>query len=435
MEKKTHRHLPLPGQRILRSVIAVWLCFAIYLLRGHQGIPFYSAIAALQCMTPYTRGMRPVARRRLLGTLMGAFFGLILLLLERNVIGHASQDDWVHILLIGVFAGITLYSTVLLKLSDMAYFSTVVLLSITVNHIGDANPYLFVLHRVLDTFIGVAVAELVNRLQLPRARKTDTLFVSGIDDTLMGADKKLSPYSVIELNRILQDGARFTISTMQTPATVRELLKGVELRWPIIAMDGAILYDMDKLRYIRTVRMSEAQAERMTAFLEREGLSFFTNTIEGDLLVIRIGDLGNEAIRQLYEKRRLSPYRNFARRRPGDFANVVYFLIMDKEDVLARTEEKLSRQDWIGDFRVAWDRSKDHDGYSCLKICSAQASRANMLRELEAIMGTKETVTFGSIPGQYDVLIEQADRDVLVKELRRRFEPVDWRCWKNCFRL
>lgn len=48
---KLHQ-IPLPGQRIFRSAAAVGVCLAIYLLRGSQGIPFYSAIAALQCMQP-----------------------------------------------------------------------------------------------------------------------------------------------------------------------------------------------------------------------------------------------------------------------------------------------------------------------------------------------------------------------------------------------
>ena len=34
--------LPHVGQRIIRSVCAVCLCFVVYFLRGCQGIPFYS---------------------------------------------------------------------------------------------------------------------------------------------------------------------------------------------------------------------------------------------------------------------------------------------------------------------------------------------------------------------------------------------------------
>ena len=64
----------------------------------------------------------------------------------------------------------------------------------------------------------------------------------------------------------------------------------------------------------------------------------------------------------------------------------------------------------------------------------ASCSREAMLRELETRMGTKKTVTFGGVPNKYDVFIENSDRNLLVKELKKRFEPVDWRCWKSVFR-
>ena len=69
---KNRKHIPLPGQRIVRSAIAVALCLWVDVLRGHQGIPLYSALAALQCMQPYIRDMRGVARKRVFGTVIGA---------------------------------------------------------------------------------------------------------------------------------------------------------------------------------------------------------------------------------------------------------------------------------------------------------------------------------------------------------------------------
>ena len=70
-----------------------------------------------------------------------------------------------------------------------------------------------------------------------------------------------------------------------------------------------------------------------------------------------------------------------------------------------------------------------------MKIYDAAVSKEAMLHVLEQRMGTEKTVTMGSVPGQYDVLIPTAERDLVVKELKRRFEPVSWRGWKNIFRL
>ena len=44
-----------------------------------------------------------------------------------------------------------------------------------------------------------------------------------MNDTIFGMGKSLSPYAKVELNRLIQEGAQFTISTIQTPATVRDM--------------------------------------------------------------------------------------------------------------------------------------------------------------------------------------------------------------------
>ena len=426
--------LPVPGQRILRSVIAVWVCLGFYLLRGRRGLPFYSVIAVLQCMQPYTDKMRTVARNRFLGTAIGAVWGAAALLLELSVF-DGVPEEWVHFLLLGFACGVVIYSTVLMKVTESSYFSCVVFFSITMNHIGDENPYLFVFSRLMDTVIGIAIALLVNSVHLPRGRVLDTLFVSGVSDAILGVGKKLRPYSKVELNRLIADGAKFTVSTMQTPATVRELMDGVNLPYPIIAMDGAVLYDMKRMEYVKTVSLSDVQAERMARFLDTQGIPFFLNTIEDNLLVIRYRELANDAMRRLYETKRRSPYRNYARLREGEYQNTVYFLVLERSETIAALKERIQAEPWAGDYRVVADPTLDQDGWSGLRICSAVASRESMLRELEARMGTSRTVTFGSVQRQYDVYIENADRDLVVKELKRRFEPVDLRCWKRIFRF
>lgn len=72
---KHFAHIAPPGQRIIRSVIAVWVCMLIYALRGLRGEPFYSIIAAVQCIQPYSSNMLTEGRDRIIGTLIGAFWG------------------------------------------------------------------------------------------------------------------------------------------------------------------------------------------------------------------------------------------------------------------------------------------------------------------------------------------------------------------------
>ena len=426
------KKLPIPGQRIFRTMVAVGLCLLVYVLRGRQGEPLYAALAVLQCIQPYTKSTHSVGRKRIIGTLIGAFWGLMLLLLEQWLNSRGHEEPWLHFALIGLFTGIVLYFTVLLRVSETAYFSAVVFMVITIKHADDVSPYVYAFNRTLDTVIGVAVAEVVNRVHLPRLPRKNTLFVSSIGDTILGPDRHLTPYSKVELNRLLSDGAKFTVATSETQATVRELLAGVELRWPVITMDGAALYDMNTMEYLRTVPMSGEKARRLVRWAKEQGLGFFSNSVEENLLVIRYEELKNPAMEQLFEQKRKSPYRNYVRS-PADLdKDILYLLILDRTEVIEEKRRLLEAESWSGDYRVVQAPSVT-EGYATLKIYDASVSRQAMLRRLEELMGTEETVTFGSVEGKYDVVISNADHNHMVRELKRRFEPVSLRGWRNVF--
>ena len=422
--------LPIPGQRIVRSTIAVALCFVIYYLRGKRGIPFYSALAVLQCMQPYHTSMKEMAKKRTTGTFVGAFWGLVVILILLALNGNRPggiEESFTKYMLISLFTGIVLYSTVVLDCKKSSYFSCVVFLSITVMHITDESPILFVMNRVLDTLIGIGLAIIVNSAHLPRRKHNEILFVSGIDDTILNSGSRLTPYNKVELNRLIENGANFTISTIRTPASVREALEGVNLKLPIIAMDGAALYDMEENSFLMKYQMSDSQADKMSTFLDDIGITYFTNTVVDDLLVIYYQNLENEAEQGIYERYRKSPYRNYVKVEHPICSNVVYFLVIEKKEKTEQLYQQLMEQEGVSDFRIVLADSMNYPGYAHIKIYHKQATREHMLQNLEALLDIEKTVTFGSIEGKYDVFIANSDRNIMVKELKKRYEPVDFK--------
>ena len=422
--------LPIPGQRIVRSTIAVALCFVIYYLRGKRGIPFYSALAVLQCMQPYHTSMKEMAKKRTTGTFVGAFWGLVVILILLALNGNRPggiEESFTKYMLFSLFTGIVLYSTVVLDCKKSSYFSCVVFLSITVMHITDESPILFVMNRVLDTLIGIGLAIIVNSAHLPRRKHNEILFVSGIDDTILNSGSRLTPYNKVELNRLIENGANFTISTIRTPASVREALEGVNLKLPIIAMDGAVLYDMEENSFLMKYQMSDSQADKMSTFLDDIGITYFTNTVVDDLLVIYYQNLENEAEQGIYERYRKSPYRNYVKVEHPICSNVVYFLVIEKKEKTEQLYQQLMEQEWVSDFRIVLADSMNYPGYAHIKIYHKQATREHMLQNLEALLDIEKTVTFGSIEGKYDVFIANSDRNIMVKELKKRYEPVDFK--------
>lgn len=70
-------------------------------------------------------------------------------------------------------------------------------------------------------------------------KRTDTLYVTDMDGTLLGADSRISPASMEMLRELIRQGARITVATARTPATVIPLLQGLRLPVPAIVMTGA----------------------------------------------------------------------------------------------------------------------------------------------------------------------------------------------------
>lgn len=425
--KQGKRKLPPIGQRIMRSVVGVALCFAVYYLRGKRGIPFYSALAVLQCIQPYMESSREMAKKRTLGTLIGAFWGFLVLLMELYLLPEYIRTSIVGSLLIACMTGVVLYTTVLFDKKNVSYFSCVVFLSITIMHMTDENPYIFVLNRVLDTIIGVIMAVVVNSFHLPRKRNRDILFVSGIDEALLNKDNCLAPYSKVELNKLISDGAQFTVSTMRTPASILETLSGIKFKIPVITMDGAALYDISENTYLKTYVLPYRDTKQIMEFIDRYQMSYFANAIIDDVLIIYYEELQNAAEKDIFRKLRKSPYRNYIKRKLPEGEDVTYLMMIHESEKIGHLYEGLVQNGYGEKYRIIMYPSKDYPGYSYIKIYNKEATRANMLKELKQMLKVEKSITFGSIQGESDVWIENSDENKVVKELKRLYAPVVFR--------
>ncbi|MBP0973438.1 MAG: FUSC family protein [Oscillospiraceae bacterium] len=412
-----NRQLPMIGGRILKSSLAAVLCILVYELRTllpiGNGIPFYSVLAALWCMQPYPDTTRRMAAQRSIGTLIGAAFGLLFILL-----GIRSQ--MIAYLTAGVIIIPVIYACVLLDKKNAAFFSCVVFLSISLSHSFDEAPYVFVLNRVLDTIIGILIGVTVNSFRLPEKHDRTTLYVCGIDSVLLTDHPYNVPYSKVELNRLIDGGVQFTVSTIHTLGEVIALMDGVHLKLPVIVMDGALLYQIAEQRCCAYEALAPDAAKRAEALISSRGVQCFVTVLLDETLLTYYGELSNDAERSYYEEHRRSPYCHFVRKQ---FRNAHSGEQILRLTVLAETEQTASMQkeltEQLGDTARVTCYPSPYPGYSYLKVMSAAATKQTMLRRLQEQTEIKKAVTFGSIPGAYDVLIDDGGGDATVKKLKK----------------
>lgn len=419
------RKLPPIGMRIIKSAIGVFLCYIVDIFRDGHGYVFYSQLAVLWCMQEYRKDTIAKAKQRILGTGIGAIYGLIVLLIASVV--ELKSDFFTSVIwavVIALFVVIILYNTVVINKKEASYFSCVVFLSIVINHLSDTNPFLFVWNRVLDTLIGIVIGVVVNACSLPREKHKDILFVSGLDETLLSEDDNLSGYSRVELNRMIDTGALFTVSTMRTPASLMDPLRNINLKLPVIVMDGAALFDIKKKRYLYEYIISRDCSSKIAAFFDHEGCEYFANVIIDDLLVIYYQDTEEKVYNELVEKLRVSPYRNYVKRHLPDDESVVYFMAIQKNSYLQEVYEKFMKLEYSSGLKVLFYESKDYPGYSYLKIYNHNATKENMLIYLKEYVNVDKVITFGTIKDRYTYVIEPGDSNRVVKLIRNEYEPI-----------
>lgn len=416
--------LPPIGMRIIKSSIGVLLGFIIYLIRGRQGAPFYTALSVLWCMQPYTSNAKANAIQRTIGTFIGAFFGLIMILVEFYLL--PLDNELIRYILISILIIPVIYTTVIINKKNASYFSCVVYLSIVVNHLTDTNPYLFVMNRILDTMIGIILALIINTSRIPRKKNKNVLFVSELDKVLLNMQSTLTPYSKVELNKMLDDGAKFTIETMRTPAALLEALKDIRIKLPVVAMDGAMLFDIKNNRCLKLYKMSYLESKELINLFNDRDLHCFVNVVVEDSVLIYYGDFKNEAEETIYKELRYSPYRNYIKEELPERYGAAYLMTIDKSEKIDEIYEELKLKGYVNRFKILKYPSEDFKGYSYIKIYNKKANKENMIDEIKKMVDVDKIIRFETTQESTGVIIGKNDSNEMVKNLKKIYKPYFW---------
>lgn len=409
------------GKRIIKSAISVGICFLVYVLRGYQGIPFYTALASLQCIQPYTKNTKKIAIQRTTGTFIGALFGLLLILIQ----SFYSYPYIIYCILISLGVVCSIKTAVLLNKKNAAYFSSVVFLSITMVHIGDDNPYIFVLNRITDTLIGVAIGMIINSFHLPVKKNIDTLFVTGLDDVLLERTSSITDFGRIELNRMIDEGLPLSIMTMRTLASFLEVAEDIHIKLPIIIMDGAAIYDPVEHTFLEKKELTFNQAKEITNELNTLHIPYQQTVVLEDSVMIYHDEYPEGPLKDTYLKLKKSPYRNYVTKQISQDEKISYIMCLDTQEQINKASKHI-KETFHDTYKILSYPSDEYPGYAYLKFYHPQATKLNMLKELQKHTGYKKVKTFGTIAGVYDTYVPDAKGDRIVHYLKKSFESYVW---------
>lgn len=410
--ERPHWTLPMIGQRIVKTTVAVFLCLLFYWLRGYRGadMPSEAAITAIVCLQPYVRDTRTYALNRFAGSLNGAFWGLMFLLvflIFPKLSGHLLP---VYALMaLGVMA--TLYTAVVVRKPDTASLAAIVFICVVIAFPDIEHPLRQAADRMLGILVGTAAAVAVNVFRLPRSKNRDCVFFVRMKDLAPDRFSAISSAAQFRLNYLYQDGAKICLMSEHAPAFFAAQMSEPMLRMPLIVMDGAAIYDANENIYLSVETLGERQALRMKEHLDRRGLSYFLYTVHSDKTCVFHQGPMSETEQRLYRRMRRSPYRSYLDGENYLPEEIVYFKIITDEAAGPELLRGMQSALHANHLRAVIRPEAGAHEVSALYIYSARATMRQaenrlmrLLREREPSLRSQEVFLRGGFKSDYDAM-------------------------------
>jgi len=418
--------MPKIGMRIIKSAIVVFICFLIYAVRG-DGMPFYSAIAGILCMQQYLSNSLKAARNRTIGTIIGGVFGMVILLVDRAFIPEGMIMLQYFLISLAIIP--LIYVTILIEKQAVSYIACVVFLSVTVTHGVDVSPFYFTLNRILDTLIGIFVSLGVNSFQFPKWKNPNILFVSDLEDILLNSKGEISPYSKVKLNQMIRQGAHITIYSKRTPATLIPIMEDIDIKLPLITMNGAALYNIKENTYINFKNIDLQVADKVLNIFKYYGLNVFVHSMINDILHIYYSDFTNPVEEEYYHLVKTLPLKNYIYGELPENKEIIYFRAIDTENILKKIYDEMILLDKIKNLNINYYKDTKNPGYCYLDIYSSEASREKAILDIKMNLPVTRVVSFGNSIEDIDILeyvdegyvVEKNDSDFVVKRIGKLF--------------
>lgn len=390
-DKPEHRSIPRVGQRIVKTSIAVFLCLIIYYLQGYSGgdMPTEAMITAIICMQPYARDSRKFAVNRFAGTLIGAFWGLLFLLLLLVFPGMTRSMPLLYArMALGVL--VSLYTAVLIGKPDTAGLAAIVFLCIVVAFPDIEDPLQRAGLRFLGVFIGTLVAIGVNVFRLPRDKQRDLVFFVRTKDLAPDRFSQIPAAAMFRLNYLYDDGAKICLMSEHAPAFFIMQMSHTWLNVPLIVMDGAAIYDAGENVYLQAETLDPEDTARIVERLRALNISCFVYTIHNNkTCIFHLGEI-REPERTVFERMRRSPYRDYLEGEVYVPEEVVYIKIIDEAGKLIETESHLSRILPKGKLRAVIRPQAGAPGIEGLYIYAHTATMEQAEKRLMQMLRTED---------------------------------------------
>ncbi len=221
-----------------------------------------------------------------------------------------------------------------------------------------------------------------------------TLYLSDLDGTLLNSNERVSGYTAGVIDRFVNAGGLFSFATARSLVTTRKVTAGLDVKFPIISQNGAVIFDGDTGEILFSDSFSSDE------------IAFVSQTLtEMGVYPTVYSFLDSYTTRFSYIKRFLTPEAQaFLDTRKGDprtheAETVEELYAGDVFNIFCKgTTELLSPVNDIFSADSRFTSLYQKDIYSDAQFCEllpARVSKANAALKLKKMLGCDKLVVFG----------------------------------------
>ncbi|WP_158090129.1 HAD hydrolase family protein [Kiloniella majae] len=252
------------------------------------------------------------------------------------------------------------------------------------------------------------------------------LFISDLDFTLLDTVGDLPKSSVERLNSLIERGVNFTVATARATPSIKHLMEEVNLKLPIIELNGAIIRDLKTDHILDHKGLGLNNAIRAFDCFQELGLIPYVSGLKDDDNPLYYPELKNKGMQWFHDEKvirrdpRLSElpsnlFNSLADSNPQDhnlqsqplLDDVLCFVYLgSKEEIFAiksLIEEKLPHlliilypNHYIGGWEIIVSAPEANKGFAVKSLLGHIKDRHNLT--------IKETTAFGDSSNDLDML-------------------------------
>lgn len=223
------------------------------------------------------------------------------------------------------------------------------------------------------------------------------LYVTDLDDTFLTKDTEVSPFSRDMINRLIGQGAMFSVATARLMTQAKEILQGLDLRLPVVLGNGAVVYDIGENKILFARFLPEELHEGLFAYCKGHDLPLFVMAVDcenTDKLVYNPKDLNPVMAR--YFQRYPDGAGRYVQR--DDFHHlgmrgIVKLRSLGEREVLAKAQREIEERFAVKTYLTR--EVGENGAYYALEINHPQVSKYEGIQVVKELSGAKELVCFG----------------------------------------